>query len=153
MEVLILLLAIVILFLILVSHNRVGGVERKVDHLRADFREVLHEVKNLRFLPPPPAQSPPVSLVGVNETEPVPFPVGDLVHPDRATEPGETAEPVAARLPFADEPEPHAVYGGAAPPPLPDRPSAVAAKAETGRFESSVREILAKLWNWIVVGE
>lgn len=153
MEVLILLLAIVILILILVSHNRVGEVERKVDHLRADFREVLNEVKNLRFLPPPPAQSPLVPLVGVNETDPIPFPVDDLAHPDRATEPGETAEPVAARLPFADEPEPHPVYGGAAPPPLPDRPSVVAAQAEPGRFESSVREIFAKLWNWIVVGE
>jgi uncharacterized membrane protein len=76
--------------------------------------------------------------------------------------PGEAVESLPVAM---EEPEPHPIYRGAAPPPLPDRPvpakptprpttvPVAVAKSEPGRFESSVREILAKLWNWIVVGE
>lgn len=159
MEVLLLLFAIVILILVVVSHNRVGEAGRKIDQLRSDYREILHEVKGLRFLVSSPAPPDPLPA------RPVAEPVATTTElPDAATSGTEPA-PVPSEAEVASEGEsavaeelaPGPVYRGATPPPLPvrsvpARPLASVASAP-GRFESSVREILAKLWNWIVVGE
>lgn len=158
MEVLLLLFAIVILILVVVSHNRVGEAGRKIDQLRSDHREILHEVKGLRFLVTSPAPAAPAAPADPLPARPAAEPVATTAEPPVAGTPG--TDPAAA-----EEPAPDPVYRGATPPPLPVRsaparplplpatPPLAAAPSSPGRFESSVREILAKLWNWIVVGE
>lgn len=138
MELLLLLLAITLLILLIVSLSRLGSVERKMDEFRTDLREVRHAVKALHLIPPAP----------VSTEEPKTEAAPPEIAAEEETAPASAPEPVTRSATPPPLPE-HT------PPPIPARlPEPVdAVRSEPGKFESSVREILAKIWNWIVVGE
>jgi len=143
MEVLFFLIAITLLILTITGLSRLARLETRLDDLRVLTRDLSQTVRDLRFRP--------VETEATKESAP---PV---------SEPTPIAE--EREVPATPEPETTPEYRGAAPPPLParspiphplvtPRPAPVAAvKSEPGRFESTVREILGRIWNWIVVGD
>jgi len=157
MEVLTFLLAIVVLILLSVALSRFGSLEEKLGHLGSDLRELRHELRNLRLSPPPagpPAPVPgldsPRSALSAEETE-------EAAAPDETPLPSQA---ILAENPTTPEEGAEPLYHGATPPPLPERPPLpkpgpvpLVEERKPGPFESSVREILAKIWNWIIVGE
>jgi len=141
MEILILLLLIVLLILVSALFSRLGETDRRVDSLKSDLRELLHQ-----------ARTTPLFRSALAEAK--------TSLPETKPEPEESS--VALETPEA-EVEETPLYKGS-PPPLPRvaaefAPASssaaipVAATNETGRVEVTVREILGKIWNWIVVGE
>lgn len=157
------LTALACLILLIVVLSKLGGFDSRLTDLRADLREVIHGLSTLR------GEIHSQRLLQLEEAKPAEASPDTLPEPASAETPAPIEETVADTLPEVVEPLPEtpevseATYRGAAPPPLPERrvvaetvqrtAPAPVVKAEPGRFEASVREILARIWNWIVVGE
>lgn len=167
MEMLPLLLVIVLLILLLVLQSRIREIDRKTDLLRLDLREAIHEIRGLRFTASSPVESltaPPRAEKTAEEipwaevAERKPAPIESTEETLTESRPAQVS-PVLPQA-ISSEPKITPPARGATPPPLPKRisavapkPAPVAAATEPSRFESSVRDILSKIWNWIVVGE
>ncbi len=146
MELFVLIVAVILIILVATTKGRIRGIEEKLNHLQVDIRELIHEVKGLRY-------------TRVKETEPAGSAELEIAESVSDSSP-ETTEPVPVVETIVEEPAPALALERAAlptPPPLPQRrvvpePEPIAPR-EPSAFESSVRGILSKIWNWIVVGE
>ena len=144
MDLLLLLTAAVALILLVSLLTRIGSLEQKNDVLKSDLREILAEIRMLRRHEQSSAIAPkavsPLAEAAVSEIVPTPD-FESTAAPARALE----SLPSVVTL----------------PPPLPkttlpmrrESPIPEPTERASGRFETSAREALNRIWNWIVVGE
>ena len=117
-----------ILLLLILLFSEVHQSRREVSKLRQDTNQRLSSLQEMIFPEQAPEQAEPEIIV----PEPEPMPMETF------------------------EPEPETI---AEPPPLPIRQAAMTpepapvVEREPNKFETSVKTIMKRIWNWIVVGE
>lgn len=142
MELLLLILVIIVLVIAVSSKRRLLELEDKINNLNVSTRELTHEVKGWRFR----SEAAPVAE---KSEKAVPEP---LVVPEAAPAAPTRSEESKDELPLVAHVSPPPLPGRR-PHPEPEHIPAPVAPREPSAFESSVQSILAKIWNWIVVGE
>jgi len=159
MELILLTLLGIILIVVLVQSSKLNEFKKDLGNLKSDVRQGLDLMRQRERrelsqeleadLETAMAEAPE----SVSESEPEEEPIEEI--------PSADVEEVAEEE-KVEEP----VYSGPTPPPLPARvvseteekvdqpkPAPVEADKEPGKFETAAREILGKIWSWIVVGE
>jgi len=143
--ILILLAVVVIVFLAVIQGDQRSGFLRLSEDLRTLRQEWRAFQKQMAALPPATDRTPPPVVA---EPSVEPLEVGEVIE--------ETAEPVVRPVSVVSHPPTRPPRYVAPREPFArtrDLDETTSVPREPSRFESAARDVLLKIWNWIIVGE